>query len=308
MSSTRAKTPRSRPADGSTPWWQDRMTVLVVAIATVVIAGVAIAVFVAARNDDAGPESAAGGFTGGDFHSLVADPVTPGRLFVGGHQAVSVSDDAGASWSRLGALDDADAMGWGFTDDNVWISGHPGIVMSTDGGATAARRNDALPDTDIHAFGAGGGALYAAGPNVGLLTSRDDGETWQNITTDDGQSFFGQILVDADDPSRLLAADAAQGPVASDDGGETWNVLTTFSVTWVSADAGFDTVYASGPDGAVASVDGGETWTTLDLPSGASLVEVDPHEPGRLYAGIHDGASVTVLVSDDQGRNWQPAA
>lgn len=162
-------------------------------------------------DDDAAQEQASGGFTGGDFHSLVADPAVPGRLLVGGHQAVSASDDGGVSWQRLDALDDVDAMGWGFTPSATWISGHPGIVTSSDGGQTAQRRNDALPDTDIHALGAGEGVLYAAGPNVGILVSRDDAATWQTVTTTDGSSFFGQILIDPANPDHLVAADAAQG-------------------------------------------------------------------------------------------------
>src|SRR6266508_865762 len=114
MPSTRSETPRRRRAE-ATPWRRDAKIAAVTAILAAVLAAAIVAVIVAARDDDeAGPESSSAGLTGGDFHSLVADPVTPGRLFAGGHQAVSVSDDAGASWRRLDALDDVDAMGWGF--------------------------------------------------------------------------------------------------------------------------------------------------------------------------------------------------
>ena len=43
-------------------------------------------------------------------------------------------------------------MGWAFTRDAVYVSGHPGLNRSTDGGTTFARTNDGLPDTDLHAF------------------------------------------------------------------------------------------------------------------------------------------------------------
>lgn len=258
-----------------------------------------------AGDDDGTPKQATGGFTGGDFHSLVADPAVPGRLLVGGHQAVSASDDMGASWQRLDALDDVDAMGWGFTPSATWISGHPGIVTSSDGGQTAKRRNDALPDTDIHALGAGEGVLYATGPSVGILVSRDDAATWQTVTTTDGASFFGQILVDPANPDHLVAADAGRGPVASNDGGQTWTVLTEFPASWVSVADAFQTIYASSPEGAIVSHDGGASWTPMTLPAGASLVEVDPHTAGRLYAGVHDGAQVTVFISDDRGSSWR---
>ncbi|CAN5603581.1 hypothetical protein BH24ACT5_BH24ACT5_15420 [soil metagenome] len=76
---------------------------------------------------------------GGDFHSLVADPTQPDTLYVGGHRAVSRSADAGTSWERVNSLNDADAMGWGFTDDAVLVSGHPGLTIAGDGLASFAR-------------------------------------------------------------------------------------------------------------------------------------------------------------------------
>ena len=156
--------------------------------ATAIVAAVTIAIGIAGcADDDTEPAASAtpGGVTGGDFHSLVADPTTPGRLLVGGHQAVSESTDGGRAWTRIDTLDDADAMGWAFTDGAVWVSGHPGITRSTDGAATFERRNDGLPDTDIHAFGAAGdGRLFAAGPNVGVITSIDGAVTWEQLTTE----------------------------------------------------------------------------------------------------------------------------
>lgn len=304
MTTTRTRTSR-RPVAAPKAWWREDRRVAFAGVLVVLVIAVVVAVLVLGRGgDDDNPSSASAGFTGGDFHSLVADPAVPERLFVGGHQAVSVSDDGGVSWRRLDALDDVDAMGWGFASGDIWISGHPGIVMSPDGGETADRRNDALPDTDIHALGAGQGVIYAAGPNVGVIASRDGGATWQSITTSDGQSFFGRILVDPDDPQRLIAADAARGPVASDDGGATWDLLTTFPVSWVSAADGLQTIYASSADGAVMSGDAGASWEPFNLPSGASLVEVDQLRPDRVYAGVHDGADVTLFVSDDQGSSW----
>jgi len=282
------------------------MGVFAAALAVLVAAGV-VGLVIARDDNNAQPSPTSAGLTGADFHSLVADPAVSGRLFVGGHQAVSVSDDGGTSWQPIHALDDIDAMGWGFATDGIWISGHPGIVFSTDGGETVRRRNGALPDSDIHALGVGAGAVYAAGPRVGLIASRDDGATWQDVNRNDGTSFFGRILVDGEDPRHLLAADATRGPVVSIDGGKTWDVLTAFPADWISAVEGFQWIYASGPEGAVMSGDGGTTWNPLILPAGASLVEADPQVSGRLYSGVHDGDGVTVFVSANHGREWRPA-
>lgn len=273
--------------------------------AAVLFAGVATIAVVSRDGDDepaATPSAAGGGVTGGDFHSLVVDPTTPGRLFVGGHQAVSTSTDGGRTWSRVNSLTDADAMGWAFTGDAVYVTGHPGISRSTDGAATFRRANDGLPDTDVHAFGAAGSTLYAAGPALGVTASTDGGRTWAARTQSAGQSFFGRILIGPDDDQLLVAADARKGASASSDGGRTWRSLgRPTGAVWVSRSG--DTLYVSGQSAAKSS-DGGATWTDLQLPEGASLVEADPTDPQLLYTGVHDGDAVTVWVSRDGGERW----
>lgn len=256
-----------------------------------------------AGDDTGGPATATAGFTGGDFHSLVVDPTTSGRLFVGGHQAVSSSTDGGKTWARVAALDDADAMGWAFADDSVYVTGHPGISHSADGAATFRQANDGLPDTDVHAFGASDTVRYAAGPANGVVASTDGGRTWTSRTKADGQSFFGRILVGPGDDEQLVAADARGGATESTDGGRTWRRLGgPPSATWVSRSG--MTLYASGPQGAARSSDGGTTWENLELPEGATLVEADGRDPKVLYAGVHDGNAVSVLVSRDEGARW----
>lgn len=242
---------------------------------------------------------------GGDFHSLVAHPTTPGRIFVGGHQAVSASADGGRTWRRVDSLDDADAMGWAFTDRAVYVSGHPGISRSTDGGVSFEKANEGLPDTDIHAFGAAASTLYGAGPATGVIASTDGGRTWSARTTTHGQSFFGRILTDPGDDEHLIAADARSGVVESTDGGRSWRRIGgPPSALWVSQSGG--SLYASGPRVAARSSDGGNTWEELALPEGATLVEAHPSEPTTLYAGVHNGTTVQVLVSRDGGMRWSP--
>ncbi len=238
---------------------------------------------------------AGGGFVGGDFHSLVADPVVAGRVFVGGHQAVSLSSDGGASWAEVPTLANADAMGWSFSGGAMWVSGHPGIVRTSDDAETAQQRNGGLSDTDIHALGGTADVLYAAGPGVGFVKSTDNATTWTTASKSVGQSFFGRILVDPNDDNHVVAADPGSGVFASLDGGTTWKQLTATPSSWVSSPDGLATLYASGGiAGAVRSADGGSTWTPLKLPESASTVEADPTTPKHLYAGAHEGDLVRV--------------
>lgn len=263
--------------------------------------------------DDGTPtdaDSAAGGLTGGDFHSLAVDPSDPRRLFAGGHQAVSVSTDGGATWNEIEALRDADAMGWAFTEDAIYVSGHPGLNRSTDGGETFEQVNEGLPDTDLHAFGGSDTVLYAASPAVGVFASDSGLGDWQERNNSIGQSFFGRVLVDPADDNHILAADASAGVAQSTDGGRTWRLLRSGldSATWISRGGDeLDVLVASGPAGAALSEDAGRSWRPLDVPQGVSLVEAVPGDAELLYAGRHEGDRVHVLVSTDGGTTWTSA-
>ncbi|MEO6123068.1 MAG: sialidase family protein [Ilumatobacteraceae bacterium] len=281
-------------------------------IAAAVVASGVLVALVATRSDGGGSndpiaQSASGGLTGGDFYSIAVDPSNPDRIFVGGHQAVSESTDAGATWSEIPALRDADAMGWAFTNDNVYVSGHPGLTVSVDQAGSFELVNDGLPDTDLHALGGTDDVLYAAGPGVGVSARTETDGQWEQRTAQAGQSFFGRILVDPTEPDVLIAADAANGVAASADGGRTWQLLPSglASATWISR-SGPDgqTIVASGGAGAALSSDGGTTWEPLQLPPGASLVELSPDDADTMYAGIHDGDRVRVSTSSDAGRTW----
>ena len=289
---------RRPPAQG---WWaRNRLW------AGLAAAAVALTVVLLAGRDVGGDGEAAdtGGRTGPDFHSLVADPADPNRVFVGGHQAVSVSVDGGRTWAEVDSLRDADAMGWGFAGDTVYVSGHPGLNRSTDGGRTFTRVNDGLPHTDVHAFGASADARYGATTGAGVF-SGDVGD-WQVRTGDAGQSFFGRIVVDPADPQHLLAGDAQAGVAESTDGGRSWRRLDTGlqAVTWLSANGDLSVLVASGPAGAARSDDVGRTWRPLELPEGASLVEIASDDASPLYAGRHSGERVELLVSRDGGQTW----
>ena len=266
------------------------------------VAAVLLALAGCASGSSQSSSDTSGGVTGGDFHSLVADPSTAGRIYVGGHTNVSRSDDNGKTWMAVAALDDADAMGWTIEPGKIWVSGHPGLNLSIDGGTTFTRRNTGLADTDVHAFGSVGQSLYAAGPGLGVAGSTDAGVTWTTLTSASGQSFFGRILIDPVDPEHLVAADVQFGVIASIDGGRTWTTLGSDAAAWVSSADGLVTLYASGGTTPQRSNDGGNTWTPMSVPAGTILVEASP--AGTLYAGVHDGNAVTVWLSTDDSITW----
>ncbi len=188
--------------------------------------------------------------------------VADGRLYVGGHDGVAVSTDGGQNWSPMTSLRGADAMGWAVTPAGTFAGGHPGLFRSTDGGSTFTKAGGLGQVSDVHALGAAGSTAYLASPQAGLLASNDGGLTWQPRNTDIGRSFMGTILVDPANPQRLVAPDMQSGLVTSNDGGTTWKSL-------------------GGPGGAMAAA-----W--------------DPTNTQRLVAiGMNGGA-----ISSNGGRTW----
>ena len=288
---------------GPKPWYQrvGATTWLVVAPL------VAITAFAFLQRDPVAPEGPQSlPVVGADLHSLVADPADPKRLFIGSHQGVSVSSDEGQTWEVIESLEGADAMGWAFTDNAIYVGGHPGLSVSTDNGKTFDLRNDGLPNTDIHALGAGDGVVYAASPGAGFVASTDGGKTWDVRNEQVGGAFMGKILVDPGDPDHIVAPDMQAGAAESNDGGKTWEALGGVQgaawVTWDPTDT--DDIIVVSTGSAQRSTDGGATWDALDIPAGASMVEFSPDDPKTLYAAVHEDPDARVWFSTDDAQTW----
>lgn len=301
---------RARPRAGANRRQPQRNFVernaLALGVGLALLVGAILLLTIRGGGSTGGAAATAGGETGADFHSLVADPTVPGRLYVGGHTVVSESDDGGKTWSRVSSLDNADAMGWAFSADAMFVSGHPGLRRSTDGDKTFSSSNDELPGTDLHAFGTGKKVLYGSAADAGFVASIDDGGTWE-LRTQGGAPFFGRLVVDPADDDHIFAADAQRGVAETRNGGRSWALVDSglASASWLTrSGTGLGVLIASGPAGAARSTDGGKSWAPLTLPSGATLVEADPTNPSLLYAGIHDGHAVSVRVSHDAGKTW----
>ena len=286
------------------PWYRRvGMTTWVVAT---LVAGVVIFALLSRGNDvPEGPSALP--VVGADLHSLVIDPTDPSRLFIGSHQGVSVSTDTGGSWEFVDSLDGADAMGWAFTDDAILVGGHPGLYISTNGGETFDQRNEGLPNTDVHALGAGDGVIYGASPGAGFFASTDGGDTWALRNEEVGRGFMGKILVDPTDPDHVIAPDMQAGAAESTDGGKTWDSLGGVQgAMWVSWDpTDTDDIIVTATGSAQRSTNGGETWEAIEMPAGASIVEFSPDDPETLYAAVHEDPEARVWVSTDDGETWE---
>src|SRR6266540_281197 len=89
----RAPSGRGRPA--ATPLRRGLSPLTVAALA---IAAGSVLLFALTRGSD-NTSSSAGGFVGGDLHSVVA--LNDGRVYVGGHDGVTVTRDRGRTWTQV---------------------------------------------------------------------------------------------------------------------------------------------------------------------------------------------------------------
>lgn len=287
--------------------WYQRYAWLPWAVGLGIVVIVVIALRSGGADVSAPGEAVSNPVVGADLHSLVVDPNDPDTIYIGSHQGVLVSDDGGDTWEVIESLNGADAMGWAFTDDAILVGGHPGLYVSTDGADRFEKRTEGLPNTDIHALGAGGGVIYGASPGAGFFASIDGGTTWTVRNEEVGRGFMGKILVDPNDPDQVVAPDMEAGAVESTDGGKTWNALGGVQgamwVTWDPSDT--DHIIVTTQGAAAETTDGGKSWDELDIPAGASIVEFAADDDGTLYAAVLEDPNARVFASRDGGAQWE---
>lgn len=125
--------------------------------------------------------------------ALAADPSAPERLLRGTHWGVEQSVDGGRTWAELPMLaPPTDVVSIAFAPDDprvVWALGRDALVVSRDGGRVwwevsvdAATAQESLSYRDL---AVGPGTALAVLTDGGLLTSGDEGRSWQWIGRED---------------------------------------------------------------------------------------------------------------------------
>lgn len=241
-----------------------------------------------------------------DYHSLLVSPTNPDDVYLGTHDGLFRSTDAGATW-RKAALDGRDAMSLArVSATEWWAAGHDLLMRSSDGGATwQGVSPQGLPGLDVHGFAVDPskpGRLWAAVAGQGLFRSDDDGATFRQASRDVGGAVMAlAVLPDG----RLLAGDMQQGLVTTADGGRTWRAGLREGLMGLAvspADSG--ALLATGA-AIFRSTDGGAAFArVLETPNGSGPVAFAPSLPTRAYVVGLDGV---LYRSDDTGATWRPA-
>ena len=197
------------------------------------------------------------------------------------------------------------ALGVNPADGSLFIATHTGLFRLAPDAESAVRVGDRYQDT--MGFTVAGPDLFLGSghpdlrddlpPLLGLIESRDAGETWTPISLL-GKVDFHALRV----RGRLVAGyDATGGRVMiSGDRGESWRSTRPPEplIDLVLDPASPGRLLAAGESRLFASADSGSSWTQLEEGSGLLAW---PH-PDRLY--LLDGTG-RVWLSPDGGRRWQ---
>lgn len=254
------------------------------------------------------------------------------------------SMDAGQTWTHVG-LEDTQQIGQIRIDPRdpnlVYVAalGHMagpnaerGIFRSKDGGKTWQKvlfKSDKAGAIDLAMDANNPRVLYASfwqvvrrpwtfesgGPDSSMWKSTDGGDTWTDITHNDGlpKGVLGRIglAVSPANPDRVWALIEAQegGIFRSDDAGKTWSKQNGDNSikqrAWYYSQIFPDpkdanTVYAVNT-ALFKSTDGGKTFTTIRNQHGDNHdMWIAPEDPNRFIESSDGGAQ----ISFDGGKSW----
>ncbi len=269
---------------------------------------------------------------------------SPVRGNVSHGDGVYKSTDAGKTWKKIGLEDTrqiARVRVHPKNPDTVYVAalGHiwgpndqRGIFRSKDGGANWERilfRGDKAGASDLILDPTNPTIIYAGfwevyrkpwtlesgGPGGGIFKSIDGGDTWTELTRNDGlpKGMVGKvgITVSPVNPDRLWAIVEAEdgGVFRSDNAGRTWTKLNeerrlrqrAWYYTRIYADPKNPEVVYVLNTGFYKSNDGGKTYTGISVPHGDNHdLWIAPDDPARMINSNDGGAN----VSFNSGKSW----
>ena len=249
------------------------------------------------------------------------------------------SIDGGETWQQIGLSDSlhiSRVRVHPHNPDIVFVAslGHAfgpneerGVFRTTDGGETWERvlfKNEGTGAIDLVMSPDDPDLLFAAlweferkawgaktgGPDSGIWRSRDGGETWEEISRNEGmpEGMMGRVglTMSADDGNRVYAlidSETQQGLYRSDDKGNTWR--------FISGDANitarpfyFYHIYADPSDADHLWVPGNKLWRSVDAGATWKLepsikddfqdIWIDPDDSNRMIVTCDGGTSVSL--------------
>lgn len=269
------------------------------------------------------------GLTSLSITGLAIDTQDPPRLYADDPlHGTFKTRDRGASWLRLGEVDDP--LRWErrlvvdpAVPDTVYATATSAIARSTNGGrrwenhgaltcgvATALVLDPREPST-LYASG----FIFSTGcaqiQDTCLLSrSRDAGASWSCITQGLPSPYGSKVL--AVDPfTSAVYVLSGNDLLQSTDHGDTWTLLAAGLGSlraFAASPRTPGTLYAARQDGVGRSLDGGQTWSAFTPSSIGGLfisgLAIDPTDDAVVYAATLTGQGV--FRSTDGGATWAP--
>ena len=200
--------------------------------------------------------------------------------------------------------------------ETLYKSDGQALYRSEDGGRrwmkvplTPTASNGQVADVAVSAVGQG--ALYVAGPGLGVLKSVDAGKNWIPV----GKGLPSQDVIALATHSTLAdtlyAVVAQRGVYRSEDGGERWRMVDKGPQAQIrrlihsnlegSMQTGW--MFAATEKGVYRSMDCFCGWRIAGtLPGNVSAVAYDPKQPMQLYAAV----GRQVFSTANGGEEWRP--
>jgi photosystem II stability/assembly factor-like uncharacterized protein len=241
-------------------------------------------------------------FAGWEMYHLKGSPVDPNRLYASQTsgwfgQTMQRSDDGGQSWYPVGN----EFCYQGDAGTHQWYDGtqHPWQFARV----WHIEPSPSDPDT-----------VYAGVEDAALFRSTDGGLTWQELAglrdvsghlwqPGAGGMCLHTIIIDPNNPDRIVTAISAAGAFRTDDGGTTWKPVnqglkSQYELPDPNAQVGHCvhciTMHPSRPDvlymqkhwDVMRSDDAGDSWYEVsgNLPSDFGFpIGVHAHEPETIY-------------------------
>ena len=265
------------------------------------------------------------GIRGQSVRALAMAPSSSKTLVAGSLQGVFRTDDGGATWRRISPaghqeIRNVESIAIDPRRPDVVYAGTWHLPWKTsDGGAHwASIKNGLIDDSDVFSIivdGAHPETLYASAC-TGIYRSDSGGEQWRKLQGIPYSSRRTRVLMmDPQDPSTVFAG-TTEGLWRTKNGGESWARLTshTLVINAVAIDRADSRHVYLGTDqsGVAESHDGGESFSSSNrgfAQRQVSSIVADPARKGRYYAAlVADGQLGSVMLTDNYGGSWRPAA
>ena len=190
--------------------------------------------------------------------------------------------------------------------DNVLLATHFG-VSRLKAGASPAPLGGSAPKGDVlQVVYAADGTAYAAGHNLGIQASHDNGATWSVVAPEVAGLDVHGLTVDPHNPKALYAYAVGKGILVSTDAGAHWqhragwadsHYLTGVTVT---ADG---TLLGGSPElGIVASTDQGSNFVGVRSGTGQVFcISASATSADVVLAATENG----IFLTSNGGKDWQ---